>query len=179
MAFYPTLPFIILWIISIALSCIGIIFFIHSIVTKNEPWKIFSILIIIAALVISYFMISNKLEPKDMQTLLSTYITIETAVLSVIFAIIAIKQSIKRDLEKEVNNSIILTVGCLLISLIVYCISFIAKAYIKNPLAIIKIYIWPINVFNILWSISTFLIFVLIVNFMLLIVQIFEIRADV
>lgn len=176
--FIPTIPFVYLWGVSIIIAIIGMLFFIGSIVTKNRPWELFSILIIISAILISYLMVSNKLDPKDMQPLIGTYITIETAVLSVIFAIIAIKPTIQKDLETDVNNSIFLTVGCLLISIIIYCISFIAESYVNNPLVTLNIWIWQINTFNVLWSVSTFLIFVLIVNFMLLIVQIFKIRVD-
>jgi hypothetical protein len=179
MAFIPTFPFVIFWILSIIFTIIGILFFIHSSVTQGEPWELFSILIFITAIIISYLMLTNALDPKNMQTLLNTYITVETAILSVIFAIIAIKPRIPRNLKNAVDNSIILSVGCLLFTLIIYCTSFVAKQYVNNPLTTVTIIFWPINEFNILWSASTFLIFIQIVNFMLLTVQIFKIRVSV
>jgi len=177
-AFIPTVPFFYLWILSIGISVIGILFYIHSIVTQGKPWNIFSIILIIAAICISYLILTNKLDPKEIQPLLDTYVTIETAILSVIFAIIAIKPNIHKNLKNAIDNSIILTVGCLIITVIIYCVSFIAGLYINNPLVTITIISWPINTFNILWSVSTFLLFILIVNFMLLIVQIFKIKVD-
>jgi len=177
-AFYPQYPFVYLWVLSIIITVVGILFFIGSVVTRKDPWGIFSFLIILIAVMISYLMISNYIDPKDVQALLSTYITIETAILSVIFGIIAIKPSIHENLKTDVDNSIIFAVSFLLITIIIYCISFIAESYVKNPLTILTIFIWPISTFNILWAIATFSIFVLIANFMLLIVKIFRIRVN-
>jgi hypothetical protein len=163
---FEVFPFVILYFLGIAFSLLGILLVIIKKLATN-PWKTFYILTIVLVILLGFPIISNQLDPKDIQTILNTYITIDVAVLSVIFAVMAIRPEMVKVLGKETEHFkgfILLVTFMLLFSTIFYCFSFLKIG--QNSIACIGIMDSNFSTFNfIFWGI-TLLTAIMIANLM-------------
>lgn len=92
--------------------------------SKTNFWGSNAFLLIVMGIFIAYLMTVFTVPPDKIQGLLTAYITIDTAIIAVIFAAIAIKPGHFTSVKKEVRDFHLLTSFWILLSILIYCMSF-------------------------------------------------------
>jgi hypothetical protein len=173
-SFYMSVnPFIffIAWCSGVGIFIIGVLIYISEKLTGEHGWRNFYFLAILLAIMIGYPIITNRIEPKDAQSILNTYITIDIAILSVTFAamainpkniIAALKKNSLVDIERF-KGFIIITAFIMLMSIFVYTFTYLSS---DNPLLNVSIFGITIYAFNVIFWVITFFTIILICNLM-------------
>ena len=153
------------------IALISLILFLTSKFEKNF-WLYFyvTILILVFAFGIpTIFM--NLISPKGIQKLLEAYITINLAILSFTFAGIAINKDIlpifkneAPEVFKNFQNFIILTAFTLIMTVFIYCLSFINSS--NNALMSIEICGSNVQIISLFFWFITVFTFISIMNIM-------------
>ena len=169
-----------LWIpflyVGVALAVLGILFITTKKLTENL-WGNFYLYIIVLIILLGILIVPmNQIQQKDMQTLLNVFITVDFAILAVIFAGLTINPNkivtiLKNGSSIEYFKIFVnFTAFSLLFTFIVYCISFFETGnnQILNPSA------FDLHAFNVLFWAVTSLTLLAIYNMMFFIWRIFE-----
>ena len=161
--------FFIVWCLGVGFFITGILIYITEKLTVEHGWRNFYLLIVLLAIMIGYPILTNRIEPKDAQNILNTYITIDIAILSVAFAAMAInpKNIIKALKENPLVNIdrfkdfITITAFIMLLSIFVYPFTYLSS---NNPLLNVSIFGITFYAFSVIFWVITFFTIILICN---------------
>jgi hypothetical protein len=92
--------------------------------SKENFWSSNLFLIIVLAVFIGYLMTAFTISQEKIEGLLALYITIDTAIIAISFAAIAIKPESFISIKKEFRDFLLLTSFWILLSILIYCLSF-------------------------------------------------------
>ncbi|MCK9630242.1 MAG: hypothetical protein M0R30_01255 [Methanoregula sp.] len=113
----------ILFAIGLILVLVGFGFGIYYFSIKNF-WPRILFLIIIWAVLIGVMMITNEIAADKIQSLLSLFVTINIAIITIAFAAIAIKPESFLSIKTDFRNFLLITAFWILLEIMVYCLSF-------------------------------------------------------
>lgn len=92
--------------------------------SRTNFWGSNAFFLIVMGVFIAYLMTVFTVPPDKIQGLLTAYITIDTAIIAVIFAAIAIRPEHFTSVKKEVRDFLLITSFWILLSILIYCMSF-------------------------------------------------------
>jgi hypothetical protein len=179
LAVFPTnILVLILWILSIVVAIIGVIFFIESRLTRNF-WSAAYWGVIVISILEGIIFLEHLIELKDIQTILNAYITIEIAILSVVFAAVAIKDNILQgsSIETIQFKEYVFLLGFFLLGTIIfYCVSFVNTT--KFPFSSVTIGPFSIYTIDVLFFVITILLNVIIMTMVFYIAKIIRLNVS-
>jgi hypothetical protein len=109
--------------IGTVLMFVGIFWIIYKNSTENF-WGSTAFLLIVMGVFIGYLMTLFTIQPDKIQGLLTVYITIDTAIVAVVFAATAIKPENFFPIKKIIRDFLLITSFWVLLSILIYCLSF-------------------------------------------------------
>ena len=184
MSSHPILLFIV-WCLGISLGVIGILFYITEKMAGEYAWRNLYIFMIILVILLGLPVVTNQIDPKNAQNIINMYITVDIAILSVTFAIMAIqpcsvvsalknkssevraalepakaKAVFENDIERF-KGFIIITAFMMLLSIFVDVFTILSN---DSPLLHITYYGITVYVFSTIFWVLTFFVIIAVVN---------------